>query len=130
MSHPNLNSPSYRAFILLHRTFIALPIIAGVDKFFNFLTDWTMYLSPHIARIVDAGVFMKIVGVVEVVAGVLAIKNPRLAGLVISLWLGLIVLNLLSIPGYYDIAARDAALAFSALALFHLSKEHVMTLRK
>jgi hypothetical protein len=130
MPHPNANNPSYHAYTLLHWTFVFLPIVAGVDKFFHALTDWTMYLSPMIARTIDAGVFMKIAGVIEIVAGIVAIKNPRLAGFVISAWLGAIILNLLSVPGFYDIALRDGALAMCALALAHLSKEHVVTLKK
>jgi len=96
-----------------------VPIVAGADKFTNLLVDWDRYLSPKVERRlpVDGRTFMRLVGVVEIAAGLLVLRRPRVGGAVVSAWLAAITGNLLSMGKYLDIAARDALLAVGAAAL-------------
>ena len=96
-----------------------VPIVAGADKFTNLLVDWERYLSPKVARRlpVDGRTFMRLVGVVEIGAGLLVLRRPRVGGAVMAGWLAAIAGNLLSMGKYLDIAARDALLAVGAAAL-------------
>ena len=114
---------SYKAYKLLQTAFVAAPLIAGVDKFFGFLVNWTLYLSPVISSRISADVFMKVVGVAEIAAAMVVMANPRIGGRLVAFWLWAIILNLLSIPGYYDIALRDFGLSLGALALSNLSED-------
>src|SRR5262249_49093617 len=109
----------------LHVGFALLPIVAGLDKFFHVLVNWDGYVAPVIARALpfSAHTFMLIVGVIEIVAGALVAIRPRIGAYVVTLWLWAIVLNLLLVPGYYDIALRDFGLSLGALALARLSLE-------
>jgi hypothetical protein len=116
--------PSYKAYKILHLGFVAAPILAGLDKFFDFLVNWTIYLSPLVSNMINAQVFMKIVGVVEIAAGILVAIKPRYGAFVVAIWLAGIILNLLSIPGYFDIALRDFGLCLGALALGFLAQEY------
>jgi hypothetical protein len=113
-----------RAYTILYVGFVALPIIAGADKFAHLLVNWDQYLSPFFASLMGpvAPYFMQIVGVVEIVAGVVVAAAPRFGGYLVALWLWGIIINLLSIPGYYDIALRDFGLSLGALALAQLAK--------
>jgi len=103
-----------------------VPIVAGADKFTNLLVDWDKYLSPEVEERlpVDGRTFMRLVGVIEIVAGVLVLRRPRLGGAIVSAWLAGITGNLLSMGKYLDIAARDALLAVGAAALSSLSGAH------
>jgi len=96
-----------------------VPIVAGADKFTNLLVDWEKYLSPEVEERlpVDGRTFMRLVGLVEIAAGLLVLRRPRLGGAVVSGWLAGITGNLLSMGKYLDIAARDALLAVGAAAL-------------
>jgi hypothetical protein len=116
---------SYEAYLILLTGFVAAPIIAGLDKFFHLLVDWTQYLAPIVPRLtgIDAALFMMIVGVIEIVAGIIVAVKPKVGGLIVAVWLWGIILNLLLIPGYYDIALRDFGLSLGALALARLSNE-------
>lgn len=118
-------NPSYQAFSLLYAGFIGLPVIAGVDKFFHLLVDWTVYASPVFAAAFGGNVvlMMRIVGVVEIAAGILVALRPRLGGLVVAGWLAAIVVNLLLIPGFLDVALRDIGLMVGALALSRLAAQ-------
>jgi hypothetical protein len=118
-------SPSYQAYQILHFAFVVAPLIAGADKFFHFLVNWDQYVSPLITRILpmSAHTFMLGVGIIEIGAGVLVAFMPTVGGLVVGAWLCGIILNLLSIPGYYDIALRDLGLALGAFALSRLATE-------
>lgn len=120
------SNPEYgrQAYTILKFGFTVAPIVAGLDKFTNLLTDWSQYLAPFVTKIIPAGIFMPIVGVVEIGAGILVAVRPRIAGYVVSAWLGLIIINLLLIPGYLDVALRDLGLALAALALGRLSEEY------
>jgi uncharacterized membrane protein YphA (DoxX/SURF4 family) len=108
---------------LLRLGYGLVPIVAGADKFTNLLVDWEKYLSPEVeGRLpIDGRTFMRLVGVIEIVAGVLVLRRPRLGGAVMSAWLLGITGNLLSMGKYLDIAARDALLAVGAAALSSLS---------
>ena len=114
--------PVRQAHTILRVGFTAAPIIAGADKFTHLLVDWDKYLAPQIAAIVGNGhMFMLIVGVIEIVAGIGVAIWPRIFGYVVCLWLLGIVLNLLIGGFYYDIALRDFGLSLGALALARLS---------
>jgi uncharacterized membrane protein HdeD (DUF308 family) len=117
--------PAYQAFLILYAGFAALPIIAGVDKFLHLLVNWDQYLAPWVAGLlpVSGHTFMLVVGVIEIAAGLLVALRPRVGAYVVALWLGGIIVNLLLIPGYLDIALRDFGLSLGALALARLSRE-------
>jgi len=118
-------SPSYQAYQILHLAFVVAPLVAGADKFFHVLVNWDQYLSPLITRMlpVSAHTFMLGVGLIEIVAALLVAFMPAVGGLVVGAWLCGIILNLLSIPGYYDVALRDLGLALGAFALARLATE-------
>src|SRR5205807_2515070 len=118
-------SPSYQAYQILHLAFVVAPLIAGADKFFHFLVNWDQYLSPLITRMlpVSGQTFMLGVGLIEIVAGLLVAFKPAIGGWVVGAWLCGIILNLLSIPGYFDVALRDLGLALGAFALSRLATE-------
>jgi len=121
------NTAARQAFLMLRIAFTVAPILFGLDKFANVLTDdWTRYLSTTFNDILpgSAATGMHIVGVVEIAAGLLVAVAPRIGSLVVAGWLAGIILNLLAIPGYYDVALRDLGLALGALALARLSAEH------
>jgi hypothetical protein len=117
------HEPAYQAFFLLRTVFTVAPIVFGLDKFTNLLTDWPTYLAPWIDGIVPgtAQQAMYAVGVVEVLAGVVVAVAPRFGGWLVAAWLGGIILNLLTIPGFYDIALRDFGLLVGAVALARLA---------
>ena len=114
---------AHQAFRILQLGFVVAPILAGTDKFLNLLVNWQQYLSPMIARMIDGRVFMMAVGVIEILAGLLVAFKPRIGGYVVSAWLIGIVVNLLLIPGYFDVALRDFGLALGALALARLASD-------
>jgi uncharacterized membrane protein YphA (DoxX/SURF4 family) len=119
-----LRDPTFQAFALLRTVFVVAPILFGLDKFVDLLTDWNQYLAPWINDIVpgDATTAMEIVGVIEVAAGILVAVAPRIGAYVVALWLAGIIVNLVTIPGYYDIALRDFGLMVAALALGRLAQ--------
>jgi len=100
------------------------PIIAGIDKYFNRLADWSMYLSPLATRVlpVSAPTVMHIVGIVEIVAGILVLTRwTKIASSIVGLWLLCIAVNLLTTGMFYDLAVRDVEIAIGAFALNRLS---------
>src|SRR4051794_15010309 len=107
----------YQAFALLRLAFTVAPILFGLDKFFNVLVDWPIYLAPWINDIApgSGADFMHFVGVVEIVAGVFVAIKPRYGAYVVAAWLGGIIVNLLTLSGYYDVALRDFGLMLGAL---------------
>jgi hypothetical protein len=116
--------PAAQAFMLLRIAFTVAPILFGLDKFATVLTDdWTRYLAPVFNDIIpgDASDAMHIVGVVEIVAGLVVAVTPRFGGLLVAGWLGGIILNLLIVGGYGDIALRDFGLLLGALTLARLA---------
>ena len=120
---PARNDAGYQAFLLLRLAFSVAPIAFGLDKFFNILVDWPQYLAPWINDIVpgDAHDAMHIVGVIEIAAGVLVALKPRYGAPLVAAWLAGIIINLLTLSGYYDIALRDFGLMLGALTLARLA---------
>jgi uncharacterized membrane protein YphA (DoxX/SURF4 family) len=117
------SDPARQAFLLLRTVFTVAPIVFGLDKFTNLLTDWPQYLAPWIDGIVPgtAQQAMYAVGIVEIVAGVVVAVVPRWGALLVAAWLAGIIVDLLTVPGYYDIALRDFGLLVGALALWRLA---------
>lgn len=117
--------PAYRAYQLLHWGFVAVPLIAGLDKYFHVLVDWDKYLAPWINHLLGGHghTFMLAVGAVEIIAAIGVAIRPRLFAFVVCGWLVGIIVNLLTYSGFYDIALRDLGLAVGALALACLSQE-------
>jgi len=118
------SSGARQAFLILRFGFTVAPILAGLDKFFDILVDWDKYLSPMAKNVLGGHghQFMMVVGVVEIIAGIGVALKPKVFAYIVAIWLLLIILNLLSIPGYYDIALRDLGLLLAALALGRLSQ--------
>ncbi len=115
--------PSRQAFLLLRTVFTVAPIAFGLDKFANVLVDWLRYLAPVINDLVPGTgqQAMYAVGVIEVIAGLAVAILPRYGALLVAAWLAGIIVNLLLIPGYYDIALRDFGLLVAALTLSRLA---------
>jgi hypothetical protein len=123
----SLHHHSHQAYQILRLGFTVAPILAGLDKFFHLLTDWNQYLAPFIPQMLgmSATTFMMIVGVIEIVAGLVVWFKPRFGGYLVMAWLWGIIINLLLIPGYFDIALRDFGLSLGALALARLAEAEV-----
>jgi len=116
--------PVAQAFLVMRIAFTVAPILFGLDKFANVLTDdWTRYLATQFNDLIpgNAADAMHIVGVVEIVAGLVVAVVPRFGGLLVAAWLGGIIVNLLLVGGYGDIALRDFGLLLGALALSRLA---------
>jgi hypothetical protein len=113
----------FDAFVMLRIAFTVAPVLFGLDKFFNVLTDWPKYLAGWVDNLMPGSAqdFMYVVGGVEILAGVLVAVRPRLGAPVVVLWLGGIIVNLVSGPGYYDVALRDFGLMLGALTLTRLA---------
>jgi len=126
VSENGVNNPGYQAFQILRFGFTVAPILAGADKFLHLLTDWDKYLPPVVNNMLGGHghQFMLVVGVIEIVAGIGVFLKPKIFAYVVSLWLILIIVNLLLIPGYFDVALRDLGLSLGALALGRLSQTH------
>lgn len=116
-------TPSRQAFLMLRTIFTAAPILFGLDKFANVLTDWPRYLAPLIDDVVPgtAQQAMYAVGVVEILAGVAVAVLPRYGALLVAAWLAGIIANLLLTGEYLDVALRDFGLLVAALALSRLA---------
>ena len=118
-------TPAYQAYQILHIAFTVAPLVAGADKFFHFLVNWDQYLSPTVARMlpVSGHTFMLGTGVIEIIAALIVAVAPAIGGWIVGAWLCGIILNLLMIPAYYDVALRDLGLALGAFALARLAAE-------
>lgn len=112
---------SYQAYEILHFGFALLPIIAGLDKFFNFLTIWSAYLAPQFNVLGDSIKTMHLVGVIEIIAGLGVWFKPKIFAYVVALWMLGTIINLLLLHNFYDVALRDFGLLLGALALARLS---------
>lgn len=122
----DLSDPAYQAFLALRTVFTVAPIVFGLDKFANLLTDWPDYLAPWINDIVpgsgqDA---MYVVGIIEIVAGVAVALIPRYGSLLVAAWLLGIIVDLLTLSGFYDVALRDFGLLVAAVALSRLALKY------
>ena len=115
--------PAQQALLLLRTVFTVAPIAFGLDKFVNLLTDWPGYLAPFVDRLVPgtAQQAMYAVGVIEIVSGILVAVRPRYGALVVAAWLAGIIVNLLILGDFYDVALRDFGLLVGALALWRLA---------
>jgi uncharacterized membrane protein YphA (DoxX/SURF4 family) len=121
---PATADPGYQAFWALRVGFTALPVLFGIDKFAGVLTDnWTRYLAPQVNDLIpgNAAQAMHLVGVVEIVAGLLVLLAPRFGAPLVAAWLAGIIVNLLIVGGYGDIALRDFGLMLAALVLTRLA---------
>ncbi len=118
--------PGLQAFWALRIGFTVAPIVAGLDKFSHTLVDWNKYLAPRIDSLLGGNgeTFMLAVGVIEIIAGIGVAIMPRIFAYVVCGWLLGIIVNLLLIPDYYDIALRDFGLAIAAFALGRLSQRY------
>src|SRR3954466_3560440 len=118
-----LRSHTHQAYLLLRTVFTVAPILFGLDKFTNIMVDWTTYLAPLATQIVpvEPRQFMYAVGVVEILAGLVVAWRPRIGSLVVAAWLAGIIVNLLLVPGFFDVALRDFGLFVAALALARLA---------
>jgi hypothetical protein len=116
---------SYRAYQILRAAFTLIPVVAGVDKFFHFLVDWDKYLPPAADRLTSGHghELMLAAGILEIVAGVGIWLRPRIFGYIVAGWLLLIIINLILVSTYFDIALRDLGLAVGAIVLAQLSQE-------
>ena len=123
--------PAYQAFAALRVGFTLLPIVMGADKFFNNFVNWEHYLAHWIWNISpwSAVHTMHVVGIIEIVAGVLVALKPRYFAYLVAAWLGGIVVDLLTYSGYYDIALRDGALMLAAITLGRLASKYDPPLR-
>ena len=112
---------------LLRYTYGLVPIVAGLDKFTNLLTDWKNYIAPSVNNALpfSASTFMAIVGVIEIIAGIIVLLRPRLGGFIVMAWLIAIALNLLISGHYSDVAVRDLVMAIGAFSLAKLSVANV-----
>jgi hypothetical protein len=121
----HVSGPAYQAYQILHVGFVVAPIVAGLDKFFNLLVNWEQYLPSFVKGMVGGHghELMLAAGVIEIIAGLGVLFKPKFFAYVVSAWLLMIVVNLLMIPGSYDIALRDFGLALGALALARLSHQ-------
>jgi hypothetical protein len=117
--------PAWQAYQILHAGFTVAPILAGLDKFFHLLSNWDQYLAPWMARLSPIGGhnLMLAAGLVEIIAGVLVALKPRIAAPIVGEWLGLIIINLITMRSFLDVALRDLGLALGAFALWRLSLE-------
>jgi hypothetical protein len=118
-----LSNPAFQAFMLLRVGFTVAPILFGLDKFLDWLVDWPIYLAPEINDLIpgNAHQAMLVVGVVEIVAGVVVALRPKFGGYLVAAWLAGIIVNLLLQADFYDIALRDFGLLLGALALARLA---------
>lgn len=117
--------PVDRVASLLRWTYGILPIAAGADKFFHILTDWDKYLAPVVTDVIPLSphTFMSIVGVIEMIAGIIVLARPKVGTLIVAIWLVGIVINLLLTGQYFDIAVRDLVMAIGAFCAFTLWHE-------
>jgi uncharacterized membrane protein YphA (DoxX/SURF4 family) len=124
-SRDEAHSPSYQAYQILRLGFTVAPIVMGLDKFLGLLVNWDQYLPPLVNNMLGGRghEFMYVVGVIEIIAGIGVFLKPKIFAYVVAAWLGLIIVNLLMIPGYFDVALRDFGLMLAALALGRLSQE-------
>jgi hypothetical protein len=119
----DVRDPAYQAFWLLRIGFTVAPLLFGLDKFAHVLVDWDRYLAPELTDLLDvrAHTLMYAVGATEILAGMVVALRPRVGGYLVAAWLGGIIINLLLIGDYYDIALRDFGLLLGALTLARLA---------
>ena len=124
MESINLNQAIKPTLNLLNLTFGIVPIVAGLDKFTNLLTNWEQYIHPSLVSMLpfSASVFMMIVGVIEIVAGIIVLKKTEIGGYIVAAWLTLIALTLLASFKFMDVAVRDLVMAIAAFSMARIVK--------
>ncbi len=124
METSNSNQTLRSVFTLLKFTYGIVPIVAGLDKFTELLTDWDQYLNPDLAGMLpfEPHTFMLIVGVIEIVAGIIVLARPTIGGLIVAAWLTLIALTLLAGGMFLDVAVRDLVMAIGAYSMTRLAR--------
>lgn len=128
---PSMNrlrsDPAAQAFLLLRIAFVAAPILFGLDKFVEVMNgDWTAYLATEFNDLIPGSAqnAMYMVGAVEILAGIVVLISPRFGGLLVAGWLAGIIVSLLLVGGYGDIALRDFGLLLGALTLSRLASAY------
>ncbi|HEX6222174.1 MAG TPA: hypothetical protein VF115_13870 [Acidimicrobiia bacterium] len=116
--------PSRTAYQILRLGFTVAPILFGLDKFFNLMTDWPQFLPEFVTDIVSGSAVMAVVGVVEIAAGIGVWLRPKIFAWVVAGWLGVIIVTLAIAGGFWDIALRDFGLLLGAVALGQLARAH------
>ena len=116
-------TPSPTAYQILRLGFTVAPILFGLDKFFNLMTDWPEFLPEFVTEAVSGTVAMAIVGVVEIAAGIGIWLRPKIFAYIVAAWLGVIIITLIIAGGFWDIALRDFGLLLGALALGQLARQ-------
>lgn len=124
MESTNLQQAIKPTFNLLKLTFGLVPIVAGLDKFTNLLTNWEQYINPSIGGMLpfSGHTFMMIVGIIEIVAGIIVLKKTEIGGYIVAAWLALIALTLLASFSYVDVSVRDLVMAISAFSMARIAK--------
>jgi len=119
-------SKTGRVTTILQWTYGLVPIVAGADKFSHILTDWNQYLAPIVTDVLPLSpqTFMSIVGIIEILAGIVVLMKPKIGSLIVGCWLVAIAINLLLTGQYFDIAVRDIVMAIGAFSLFMLLDNH------
>jgi hypothetical protein len=115
--------PAYQAFTLLRIGFTLAPILFGLDKFLDWMVDWRIYLAPELDDLIPGSAHqaMITVGVIEIVAGLVVALRPKWGGYLVAAWLAGIIVNLLVLGDFYDVALRDFGLLLGALTLARLA---------
>lgn len=124
MESKNVQQSLEQTFNLLKYAFVIVPIVAGADKFTNLLTQWDQYLNPSMASLLpfSAATFMMVVGVIEIIAGLIVLKKPEIGGYIVAAWLTVIAITLLAGFNYVDVAVRDLVMAIAALSMARIAK--------
>jgi hypothetical protein len=117
-------TPSTTAYQILRLGFTVAPILFGLDKFFNVMTDWTEFLPGFVTDVIGGATVMTIVGIIEIAAGIGVWLRPKIFANVVAAWLGVIIITLVIAGGFWDIALRDFGLLLGALALGQLARQH------
>ena len=127
----DLSDPRYQAFWLLRIGFVVAPIAFGLDKYFHVLVNWDKYLAPEFTDLfhAHAHTLMYGVGAIEIVAGLVVALRPRFGGYLVAAWLAGIIVNLLLMADYFDVALRDFGLLLAALTLARLATAYPVTRR-
>lgn len=113
-----------QTFNLLKYTFVVVPIVAGADKFINLLTNWEQYLNPSLTGLLPfpPSIFMMVVGVIEIIAGLIVLKKSEIGGYIVAAWLTVIAFTLLIGFNYVDVAVRDLVMAIAAFSMARISR--------
>ncbi len=117
-------TPSATAYQILRLGFTVAPILFGLDKFFNLMTNWPEFLPGFVTEVVSGTAVMAVVGVIEIAAGIGVWLRPKVFAYVVAAWLGVIIVTLIIAGGFWDTALRDFGLLLAALALGQLAREH------